>query len=123
MRNRLAIAAVGAVTLLPVAHADAATVRCKSADLRYPFQAGGPKTFGVFHLRVTHGSCGTAHRAAKAWMKKFEAGLKNSGKVKLPKHVAGFTFTSLPPKQAQTYRLRGVKGTTRINFDYVVPNG
>ena len=32
-------------------------------------------------------------------------------------------FTELPPTAAQTYRLRGVKGTTRINFDYVVPNG
>jgi hypothetical protein len=119
----LPIALIAALALLPAASAHAATSQCKSADLRYPFQPGGPKTFGVFHLRVTNGKCTTAHSAAKAWMKKFEAGLKKAGAVKLPKHVAGFTFTSLPPKEAQTYRLRGVKGKTRINFDYVVPNG
>jgi hypothetical protein len=83
---------------------------------------GGPKTFGVFHLRVTNGSCSTAHAAAKAWMTKFEKNLRN-GSVKRPKHAGGFTFTELPPTAAQTYRLRGVKGGTRINFDYVVPNG
>jgi hypothetical protein len=121
MRRSLALAAVTFV-LVPAANAHAATVRCKSADLRYPFQRGGPKTFGVFHLRVTRGSCPTAHRVAKAWMKRFEAELKQ-GRVKLPKHVTGFTFKSLPPTAAQTYRLRGVKETTRINFDYVVPNG
>jgi hypothetical protein len=118
----LPIALIAALALLGPASAHAATAQCKSADLRYPFQPGGPKTFGVFHLRVTGGKCTTAHSAAKAWMKRFEANLKK-GKVKLPKHVSGFTFTSLPPKQAQTYRLRGVKAKTRINFDYVVPNG
>src|SRR3954470_10288651 len=106
MRTRLAIAAVGAVTLLPVAHADAATVRCTSADLRYPFQTGGPKTFGVFHLRIAGGSCSTAHAVAKAWKRKFEV------KYDLPKAVNGYAFTELPATAAQTYRLRGVKGST-----------
>jgi hypothetical protein len=119
----LLIALIAALALLPAASADAATVRCKSADLRYPFDPGGPKTFGVFHLRVTRGKCATAHRVAKAWKTKFEARIRKAGRLRLPKLVEGFTFTSLPPKAAQTYRLRGVKGTTRINFDYVVPNG
>jgi hypothetical protein len=113
MRLLLALA----ITLLVAAPAHAATQTCSSADLRYPFQPGGPKTFGVFHLRVTGGSCATAHRAAKAWKTAFE---KN---YKLPKQAGGFTFTELPANAAQTYRLRGVKGKTRINFDYVVPNG
>jgi hypothetical protein len=97
--------------------AHAATTTCKSADLRYPFQKGGPKTFGVFHLRATRTSCSGAHAVAAAWKKKFEV------KYKLPKAVNGYTFTELPAKAAQTYRLRGVKGSVRINFDYVVPNG
>src|SRR3954452_23810305 len=97
--------------------AAAAPTTCPSADLRYPFQPGGPKTFGIFHLRVTNGSCPTAHDAAKAWKVKFEK------HYNLPKHAGGFTFTELPANAAQTYRLRGVKGSTRVNFDYVVPNG
>ena len=97
--------------------AHAATTTCSSADLRYPFQEGGPKTFGVFHLRATGTSCSTAHTVAAAWKKKFEV------KYHLPKTVNGYTFTSLKPKAAQTYRLRGSKGAVRINFDYVVPNG
>ena len=98
-----------ALTLALAAPAQAATTSCSSKDLRYPFQPGGPKTFGVFHLRVTNGSCATAHKAAKAY--------------KVPKSAGGFTWTELPPTAAQTYRLRGVKGKTRVNFDYVVPNG
>ena len=118
-----AIAAIAfALALVPAAPAAAATRTCKSADLRYPFQPGGPKTFGVFHLRVTRGTCATAHRIAKAWMTEFEDRL-SEGRVQLPRRISGFTFTELPPTAAQTYRLRGVKGTTRINFDYVVPNG
>ena len=119
-----AIAAIAfALALVPAAPAAAATRTCKSADLRYPFQPGGPKTFGVFHLRVTRGTCTTAHRVAKAWMTEFEERLRGAGESKLPRRIAGFPFTELPPTAAQTYRLRGVKGTTRINFDYVVPNG
>jgi hypothetical protein len=121
IRHALALTAAG-LCLLPAATADAKTSTCKSADLRYPFQPGGPKTFGVFRLRVTNGGCATAHKAAKAWMTKFEDNLEN-GSVKLPKSAGGFTFKELPPNAAQTYRLRGTKGATRINFDYVVPNG
>jgi hypothetical protein len=99
------------------APAQAATTQCKSADLRYPFQKGGPKTFGVFHLRITGGSCSTAHSVAKAWKKKFEV------KYEVPTRVNGWQFESLEPNAAQTFRLRGRKGSVRINFDYVVPNG
>jgi hypothetical protein len=117
------VVAVLALALLVPAPADAATLTCRSADLRYPFRPGGPNTFGVFHLRVTGGKCTTAHRVAKAWMKRFEAGLRMPGRVRLPRKVEGYTFVSLPPTAAQTYRMRGVRKSTRINFDYVVPNG
>ena len=100
----------------------AATHTCRSADLRYPFMPGGPNTFGVFKLMVTGGTCRTAHRAAKAWQTKFEANLK-AGSEKLPTSAGGFDFTQLPAREAQTYRLRGRRGTTSIRFDYVVPNG
>jgi hypothetical protein len=109
--------------LLPSAVADASpTLKCKSADLRYPFNPGGPKTFGVFKLRITGGRCTTAHRVAKAWMTEFESNL-SGGRVKLPRSVAGFAFETLPPNAAQTYRERGRKRTTTIRFDYRVPNG
>jgi hypothetical protein len=108
--------------LLPAAAADAGSRRCNSADLRYPFQPGGPKTFGVFKLRITGGKCTTAHRVAKAWMKEFEANLR-AGRVDLPRSAAGFRFTTLPPNAAQTYRERGRRRTTTIRFDYRVPNG
>jgi len=117
------IALVALLPLLPApaAHA-AAGQRCKSADLRYPFQPGGPKTFGVFKLQTTGATCPKAHRVARAWMAEFELELL-LGRVKLPRRVAGLSFTSLPPNAAQTYRLRGRKGATTIRFDYVVPNG
>jgi hypothetical protein len=95
---------------------------CKSADLRYPFEPGGPKTFGVFKLRITGGKCTTAHRVAKRWMERFEADL-SAGHVKLPRHVAGFEFETLPPNAAQTYNERGTKRAKTIRFDYRVPNG
>jgi hypothetical protein len=117
----LVLAAVAALLLADVADARP-TRTCKSADLRYPFQPGGPKTFGVFKLQITGGTCATAHRVAKAWMKKFEANL-SAGRVRLPRSVAGFTFKTLPATAAQTYRERGRKRTTSIRFDYVVPNG
>jgi hypothetical protein len=126
MRRRLAAAPLvmltAVVLLLPAAAADARPTRCKSADLRYPFQAGGPKTFGVFKLKITGGKCATAHRVAKRWMHRFEAALKQ-GHVKLPKHVLGFAFASLPPDEAQSYRQRGRKGAKTIRFTYRVPNG
>lgn len=126
MRHAIRVAGVVFVTVValpPVAKAEAApTLRCNSADLRYPFEPGGPKTFGVFKLRITDGTCKQAHRVAKAWMAKFELNIL-LGAVKLPRTVAGFTFTTLPPNAAQTYRERGRKGTTTIRFDYRVPNG
>ena len=118
-----AVLAVTAVALPASAVADARpTLRCKSADLRYPFQPGGPNDFGVFRLRITGGHCPTAHRVAKRWMKRFEANL-SAGHVKLPRSVDGFTFKSLPPTAAQTYNERGRRRTTTIRFDYRVPNG
>jgi hypothetical protein len=117
------VALATAAALAPGAVAGAQPAqRCKSADLRYPFQEGGPKTFGVFRLRIAAGRCATAHRVAKAWMKEFEAELR-AGRVQLPRRVAGFTFTSLPPNAAQTYRERGRRRDTTIRFDYRVPNG
>jgi hypothetical protein len=119
----LATALALAALLLPAAAADARpTLTCKSADLRYPFRPGGPKTFGVFKLTITGGKCSTAHRVAKEWMRRFEAKIQE-GEVKLPRRVFGFTFKQLPVNAAQTYRLRGRKGATSIRFDYVVPNG
>jgi hypothetical protein len=114
---------VAVAALLVVATpAHAATRSCKAGDLHYPFQTGGPKTFGVFKLTVTGGSCARAHRVARSWMAEFELNLL-LGKVKLPRKVAGFSFKSLPPDAAQTYRERGRRGATTIRFDYRVPNG
>jgi hypothetical protein len=118
----VAIVCAAAAGAPPAAHADTGTRTCKSADLRYPFQPGGPKTFGVFKLRITGGKCATAHRVAKRWMEEFEANLR-LGRVKVPRSVAGFRFKTLPAKAAQTYRERGRKRTTTIRFDYRVPNG
>ena len=116
-------ATVALAAALPAGAAGAApSVRCKSADLRYPFQPGGPKTFGVFKLRIAGGSCASAHRVAKEWMNTFEGDLLR-GHLKLPKNVFGFAFTTLPPDAAQTFNERGRKGTTTIRFDYRVPNG
>jgi len=114
MKRILPAALLSLAVLASPAHA---ATTCKSADLRYPFQKGGPKDFGIFRLKVTGGSCSTAHTVAAAWKKRFEV------KYVKPKTVNGFTFTSLKPNAAQTFRLRGVKGSVRIDFDYVVPNG
>jgi hypothetical protein len=121
LARRLACATLAAVVLLPVTGADAAR-RCPSGDLRYPFEPGGAKTFGVFALRIDGGGCATAHRIAKRWMDRFEANLAD-GRVKLPGSVHGWAFEELPPKAAQTYRLRGRKTGRTIRFHYVVPNG
>ena len=125
MRTRsslVSVLALVAVAASPAPASAAPTRACKSADLRYPFQPGGPKTFGVFKLRITGGGCALAHRTAQSWMKRFEADLRE-GRVRLPKSVGGFRFTSLPPREAQTYRLRGRRDAITIRFDYVVPNG
>jgi hypothetical protein len=117
------VAAAAAFVLLAAPTASVArTVSCKSTDLRFPFQPGGPKSFGVFRLRIDGGRCATAHRVAKDWKKRFEANLR-AGHDTLPRSVDGFTFTSLPVKAAQTFRMRGRKGKVTIRFDYVVPNG
>ena len=50
-----------ALLMTGAAPAQAAQTTCKSADLRYPFTKGGPKTFGVFKLTVDGGTCTTAH--------------------------------------------------------------
>jgi hypothetical protein len=52
-----------------------------------------------------------------------ERSIREDEKVKLPKHVEGFTFKTLAPDAAQTYNERGRKGAKTIRFDYVVPNG
>ncbi len=120
--RRLPILLALSVLLLPTT-AQAAPKRCKSADLRYAFAEGQPKHFGVHRLRVTGGSCKTAHRVADAWMDEFEARIRRPGKLVLPKRIEGFTFKTLAPTAAQTYNQRGRKGKTTIRFDYVVPNG
>jgi hypothetical protein len=103
--------------------AEAKTRSCASADLRYPFQPGGPKTFGVFKLKATGATCLAAHHAAHAWMAEFEASLRGDGPLELPRTAGGFRWKELPPNAAQTYRLRGTRGSKRVTFDYVVPNG
>ena len=107
------------LALVPAQASAATTHHCRSADLRYPYMEGLPNDFGVFKLRITGGSCTTAHRVTKAWQKRFEA----SPTAKLPRSVLGFTFKNLPAHAAQTYTERGRRGTTTIRFDYVVPNG
>jgi hypothetical protein len=109
--------------LLPASADAAAAIHiCKSSDLRYSFNQGGPKDFGVFKLRISGGTCTTAHSVAKTWMRKFERNLHN-GSEKRPRSARGFTFKSLPTKEPQTLRERGEKGLTTIRFNYRVPNG
>ena len=123
MRLPALAAAAAALALLAAAPAEAKTRTCRSSDLRFPFQPGGPKTFGVFHLKVTGGTCTTAHRVAKDWKRRFQANERKPGPLRLPKHVDGFTFSQVPVHAAQTFGLKGVRGATTIRFDYVVPNG
>src|SRR3954451_3744157 len=119
----IAILTTALAASLPAAADAAAAVHvCKSGDLRYSFSQGGPKDFGVFKLSIQGGTCTTAHRVAKAWMKKFERNLHN-GSEKRPRSVRRFTFKGLPSKEAQTLRERGTRDLTTINFKYRVPNG
>ena len=112
-----------AACLMPAAATGAGAPRgCQSADLRYPFEPGGPKAFGVFNLRIAGGRCPVAHRVAKTWMARFEAAFR-AGRVVLPRSVDGFSFTTLPAHVAQTYRERGRSRATTIWFDYRIPNG
>lgn len=122
-RSSLLVLVLSLVALTPaVAAASTGARTCQSRDLRYPFSPGGPKTFGVFHLRIAGGGCASAHHVAKDWMTRFEAGFR-TGHLRLPKSVDGFHFANLPARAAQTYRERGRRGSTTIWFDYVVPNG
>jgi hypothetical protein len=126
LRHAVCAAALAGLSLTTAAApaADArATLRCKSADLRFPFQPGGPNDFGVFELRITGGRCPTAHRVAKAWMKEFEAIDQSSGPLRFPRKAAGFRFTLLRAKAAQELRMRGRRGATTIRFDYRLPSG
>jgi len=124
LRACAAVLLVTAAGVLAPAAAGAATPhRCHSADLRYPFQPGGPNDFGVFKLRIAHGRCATAHRVAKRWMARFEAGLSDPGRLKVPRNVLGFHFVTLKPDASQTFNERGRRGATTIRFDYRVPNG
>jgi hypothetical protein len=95
---------------------------CRSADLRYPFQPGGPRTFGVFELATAHGSCATAHAVAKGWMSRFETAFR-AGRLIMPRSVDGFRFKTLPAHEAQAFRERGEMGATTISFVYRIPNG
>jgi hypothetical protein len=111
------------VCLLPTTAAAAAPARaCRSSDLRYPFQSGGPRTFGVFELAISHGSCATAHAVAKAWMTRFETAFR-AGHLTMPRSVDGFRFKTLPAHEAQAFRERGDMGATTIWFLYRIPNG
>jgi hypothetical protein len=122
---KLFIAALLVTACLLPGTATAATARrnCRSADLHYPFQPGGPRIFGVFALRIAHGPCTTAHHVAQDWMNKFETGFRKPGPLVIPRSVDGFRFTTLPAHEAQEFRERGQMGTTTIWFDYRIPNG
>jgi hypothetical protein len=110
------------VLSLALAAPAAARSTCSSGDLRYPFMPGGPKDFGVFSLSVDGGSCSTAHRVAKSWMRAFEANIAR-GSTKLPKKAAGFAFKTLPATAAQQYNERGRRGAVTVRFAYRIPNG
>ncbi len=118
-------AATTAATAVATTAATAATrVRhCDSADLRYPFMPGGPRTFGVFQLRIAGGKCPTAHRIAQEWMRRFEASFRGAGPLRVPRLVEGFTFKTLPISEVQAFPERGQNGATTIWFDYRIPNG
>lgn len=111
-------------SLSPAVAAGATPARhCASADLRYPFEPGGPRTFGVFELRIAQGSCATAHHVAKIWMTQFERSFRKPGRLVVPRSINGFKFTTLPAHVAQTFRERGRMAATTIWFDYRIPNG
>jgi hypothetical protein len=123
MRRFLPVLAALALLTVAAPAAEAKTRSCASGDLRYPFEPGGKKTFGVFKLKATGASCLAAHHAAHAWMAEFEASLRGDGPLELPRTAGGFKWRELQPNAAQTYRLRGTNGSKRVTFDYVVPNG
>jgi hypothetical protein len=126
-RHALPLLAVVAAVAAPAPAASAAPTAgaaraCASKDLRYPFEPGGPKTFGVFALTARGTTCPTAHRLARTWQARFEHDLMR-GRLRFPKRIEGYRFRRLPVHAAQTYTLRGTKGARRVQFDYAVPNG
>jgi hypothetical protein len=123
MRRLLPVLAALSLLAFAPAAAEAKARSCSSADLRYPFEPGGKKTFGVFKLKATGATCLAAHHAAHAWMAEFEASLRGDGPLRMPRTAGGFKWRELQPNAAQTYRLRGTKGSKVVTFDYVVPNG
>jgi|GEM_PF-5147737 hypothetical protein len=123
MRRLLPLLAAVALCAAAAPAAEAKTRSCSSSDLRYPYKPGGKKTFGVFKLKATGATCRVAHHAAHAWMAEFEASLRGDGPLVLPRTAGGFRWKQLRPNAAQTYRLRGTKGSKVVTFDYVVPNG
>jgi hypothetical protein len=122
LRSPALAAAVAGLALLAAAPAEAKTKACKSSDLQFPFMPGGPKFFGVHKLKVSGGTCTTAHRVAKDFKKRFEAKLR-TGSETPPKHIDGFTFSQVDVHAAQTFGMKGVRGATTIRFNYVIPNG
>ena len=123
MRRFLPVLAALALLTVAAPVAEAKTRSCASGDLRYPFEPGGKKTFGVFKLKATGATCMAAHHAAHAWMAVFVASLRGEGPLVMPRTAGGFQWKELQPNAAQTYRLRGTNGSKRVTFDYVVPNG
>lgn len=116
-----AVVSIAAISA-PAASAAEPSHKCNSGDLRFPFRKGGPNDFGVFKLRITGGTCTTAHKVAKDWKAMFQKAF-DAGHLKVPTAVDGFAFKTLPAQASQTYSERGRKGATTITFNYVVPNG
>jgi hypothetical protein len=113
----IALAAGVAAALCAFPAAAATTRSCKSSDLRFAYRAGQPKYFGVFHLRERGTTCGVARTLAR------DAGRKILPTGKVPARVDGFRLTQFQPPQAQTFGVRGRKGSAVVTFWYVVPNG
>jgi hypothetical protein len=122
-RTLTALLLIGACLLPATASGSTRAHRCNSTDLRYPFMPGGPRSFGVFELRVANGRCATAHRIAEEWMRRFEASFRGRGPLRVPRLVEGFRFTTLQIPEVQAFPERGRKGATTIWFDYRIPNG
>ncbi len=122
---RLLLPALAILAVLAVAPAaEAKTRSCASADLRYPFEPGGPKTFGVFKLRVTGAPCMTAHHAAHAWMAEFEASLRGDGAARDAEHGRRVPLeASCRRTPRRPIACAAPRAKTRVTFDYVVPNG
>ena len=100
MRRFLPVLAALALLTVAAPAAEAKTRSCASGDLRYPFEPGGKKTFGVFKLKATGATCLAAHHAAHAWMAEFEASLRGEGPLELPRTAGGFSGRSYSPSRA-----------------------